>query len=116
MPELTVSAPAPSPTTAVMNNIGGAFTPHFADIPVDVYNFLNVMPGMVDSKDLSDMKQIAEWAFSDGATLGEGMDRMRQLEIKLGSARLGDNRLNKISNWVKIENSIKDLRLRQGAI
>ena len=105
-----------SNTTPVMKDIGGAYTPHFAEVPLDIYNFFGEVPGTPSGKTFERMKAVANWAFGDGSTLGEGLQKLKSLEIKLGQARLGENKLQRIANYVKLDRQVNELRMRQEAI
>ncbi len=62
------------------------------------------------------LKEIESWVFKDAETLGDGLMKLRNLEIELGTPTNGESRITKIHRWVKMEQHINDLKLRQRAL
>ena len=83
----------------------------------DILRFFNV-----DFNDLNrgsteeHLKEIEGWTFKDSETLGDGLMKLKNLEIQLGVPNDGETRVTKIYNWVKMEKAINDLKLRQRAL
>jgi hypothetical protein len=48
--------------------------------------------------------------------LGDGLKKLKDLEIALGSPRHDETRHSRIYNWVKMEQHINDLRNRQRSL
>jgi hypothetical protein len=94
----------------------GISTLRYEDVPIDVYRFFERDIGTVDSKELDQLKAISSWAFRDVETLGDGLIKLRDLEIKLGVPSSGESRENKIYNWITLQKQIDDLRKRQEAL
>jgi hypothetical protein len=55
-------------------------------------------------------------AFGDGSSLGDGMQKLKDIEIKLGHARLSDGKLSKIHNYITLDNQVADLIKRREAV
>ena len=95
-----------------LGNISGVPT-----INWDILKFFDT-----DIKELSkgsteeNLKEIEDWVFKDAETLGDGLMKLRNLEIQLGSPNSGESRITKIHRWVKMEKHINDLKLRQRAL
>jgi hypothetical protein len=62
------------------------------------------------------LKEIEGWAFKDEETLGDGLLKLKNLEIQLGVPQHGESRIDRLYNWVKMEKSINDLRARQRSL
>ena len=101
---------------ASTGDIGGVFTPMVSEVPIDIYNFFNIPPYSLESKELDRLKDIASWTFGDGSSLGDGMMKLRDIELKLGSAKLSEDKLGKISSYIKLARQIEDLRKRQESV
>ena len=101
---------------ASTGDIGGVFTPMVSDVPVDIYNFFNIPPFSLESKELDVLREVRDWAFGDGSSLGDGMQKLKDIEIKLGHARLSDGKLSKIHNYITLDNQVADLIKRREAV
>ena len=88
----------------------------YEQVPIDIYRFFDTPVGSIDSKDVKILKEISDWAFNGVETLGDGLIRLRNLEIKLGVPTGKDKRPDKIWRWVKMQRNIEDLQKRQEAI
>lgn len=62
-----------------------------------------------------ELKEIEKWAFKE-ETLGDGLEKLRKLEIQLGYPTGRDTRFNKIYRWIKMEKAIDDLKARQRSL
>ena len=93
----------------------GIETLKYRDVPIDVYRFFNTEIATVDGGNLDKLKVVSEWAFRDVETLGDGLKKLRDLEIKLGSSTNG-KRWDKMFNWIQIQRHIDDMRKRQEAL
>ena len=109
------ATPTPKPEhTHILTGDGN--TLRYAEIPVDIYRFFSIDLGTVEEKELSKLKDISDWAFNGVETLGDGLQKLRSLEIKLGTPKSGESRQDKIWQWVKIQRQVDDLLKRQEAI
>jgi hypothetical protein len=83
----------------------------------DILRFFNVdMNDLNKGSNEEQLKEIEHWTFKNEETLGDGLKKLRDLEIALGSPRHDETRHSRIFNWVKMEKAINDLRARQGAL
>ena len=96
----------------------GITTYDYDGVPIDIIRFFNADMNNLERKEKDELALIAKWAFKDVETLGDGLMKLRNLEIKLGRP-LGDpesSRRMKIYNWVRIQQHIEDLSKRQEAL
>lgn len=85
-------------------------------VPIDILRFFNIDLGNVENKVKDQLLEISKWAFDGSETLGDGMRKLKDLEIKLGSPRLDETRHGRLYNWVRFQRQIDDMRKRQEAI
>lgn len=88
----------------------------YEQVPIDVYKFFNAPLGSMEAKEVSELKEISDWAFQGQSTLGDGMQKMRSLEIELGQPTGDERRHDKMLRWIKMQRQIEDLVKRQGAL
>lgn len=98
------------------HSLTGLSTYDYDGIPIDVLRFFNIDLGDIPRRDRDQMASISKWAFDGAETLGQGMKRLRDLEIKLGTPRLDETRAGRLYNWVKLQYQIDDLKQRQEAV
>jgi len=107
---------APSEPTIQRSAEIGIDTVHYDQIPIDVYRFFNVNLGTMDKTEITELQEISKWAFNDSETVGDALVKLRNLEMKLGLPSGKETRQQKLSNWVRMERQIVDLRKRQEAL
>ena len=73
----------------------------------EVYRYFNVHP--LDGG--GEISSIYSWASEGSRSPSETLKKIRSLEIKLGQPNNGETRLSKLSNWVRMTMSIKDVDL-----
>jgi hypothetical protein len=95
---------------------GLQFTPHFSEVPVDIYRFFGIDLGTAEGRELDKLKDISKWAFEGVDSLGDAMLKLRGLETSLPAPRIGETIQTKMHNWIKLQSQITDLRKRQEAI
>ncbi|MHA1853874.1 MAG: hypothetical protein ACTSUF_10280 [Candidatus Heimdallarchaeaceae archaeon] len=88
----------------------------YEEVPVDVFRFFNLLSEQVDNKELDMLKDISKWAFEGVETLGDGLRKLKQLEIQLGVPTGNDRRHDKMWRWIKMQRQIDELRKRQEAV
>jgi hypothetical protein len=88
-------------------------TPH--EVAVDVLRYFNT-DYTADGKTLDLLKEISEWTFKDVETVGDGMLKLKHLEIKLGQPTGNESRIDKIHRWIALQKHIDDLMKRQEAL
>jgi len=103
-------------TVAPISPNNGISTLNYEEIPVDVYRHFDLNMGLVESKDIDELKAISSWAFKDAETVGDAMLNIRNLEMKLGTPTGHESRINRVSNWVRLQKQIDDLKNRQESI
>jgi len=86
-------------------------------LPVDIYRHFG-LEWATPEKELNKVRDVYKWASEnvEEFTLGNVMQKIRSLEMKLGIATNGLPLYDKLWNWVKMENSIGDMRKRQSAV
>ena len=94
----------------------GMGTVQYQEVPMAVYRHFNIDIGLVDTKEVEKLKAISGWAFKDVDSIGDGMKKIRSLQMKLGSPHLRDKSWDKVFNWVSIQKHINDLEKRQEAL
>ena len=83
----------------------------------DVMRFFNVDISQLNKGSTEEqLKDIEKWTFENEETLGNGLMKLKNLEISLGTPQNGENRIDRIHRWVKMEKAIQDLKLRQRAL
>lgn len=75
-------------------------------------NFDDIKRGSTEEQ----LKDIESWTFKDVETAGDGLLKLKNLEIQLGVPQHGESRIARIHRWVKMEQHINDLRARQRAL
>lgn len=85
-------------------------------IPIDILRFFNIDLGNIENKVKDQLVAVSKWAFNGVESLGDGMKKLRDLEIKLGSPRMDETRYGRLFNWVRFESQIQDLKKRQEAV
>lgn len=88
----------------------------YDSVPIDIYRFFSLDLASVDAKDVSKLKEISSWALKGSDSIGEGLKKLRDLEIRLGMPRGKETRYDKIFNWVGYQNKINDLKQRQESL
>lgn len=109
--EQTKPTPAPVITNSTQLN-----TTTYDNIPVDVYRFFGENIGSLEGREKDKLTAISEWAFRDSETVGDGLIKLRNLEMKLGSPSIGEKRYDRLFNWVKMQKQIEDMQKRQEAL
>ena len=92
------------------------FNAHFTEVPVDIYRQFGLDIGTAQGKEFDKLKDISKWAFDNENTVGDNLMRLKQLQVKLGAPRIGEQSYDKVYNWVKIQGQITDLMKRQEAL
>lgn len=100
------------------------FQPHvtegISNVPTvswDIMRFFNVdMHDMNKGNNEEQLKDIEGWAFKGAESLGDGLMRLKRLDIQLGTPQDGETRISRIYSWIKMEKAIEDLKLRQRAL
>ena len=83
----------------------------FDKISLEVYRYFNLNP--VDGVD-SHLKAVNNWASTSSKGIGDMLRKIRNLEIKLGQPKLGESRLSKLSNWIRLSNTTRQMKAKMG--
>ena len=73
-------------------------------VNLEVYRYFNINP--LTDKGNEQLKTVNGWAFEDGRKLPDALMRMRSLELKLGAPALGETKMSKMFNWVRMNNLV----------
>lgn len=109
--------PAEAPITinqSITKDPNGVF--QYEGIPIDVYRYFDTPMETVVGKDADKLREVAKWAFEDSETVGDALQRIRSLEMRLGTPDNGNSRFDKIYTWVRMQRNIEDLRKRQNSL
>lgn len=68
----------------------------------EMYKYFNANPVNTDEK----IKLVNAWAFSEAGSLGEALQKVRKLEIRLGAPALDETRVSKLYNWIRMTDHI----------
>lgn len=103
-------SPAQPPQTAIS-------APSWEGIPVEIIRYFGKDLGTIETKEIEQLRDIDRWSKVDSIedTIGNRLQRLKGLEIKLGAPGYHETKLSKIWNWVKMDFSINELRKRQSA-
>lgn len=89
----------------------GVTTHTFDDIPIDIYRYFNQDLSGVEDRTKDKFKDIYDWAKTkvEELTIGNILQVISNLEMKLGQPGYSETRYDKIWNWVKISKNIDNL-------
>ena len=105
-PEVATATVAHSPTIDSPVLLG--------DVPIDVLRHFDVDHRTMVEGDKSKLNDIYKWAAQDlfEATPGNIMQEISRIQTKLG----GDRTPSKVWNWLRVKQSIGDMRKKQQAM
>jgi hypothetical protein len=83
-------------------------------VAVDIYRHFNVQMETADSKTKDMLKDVSEWAF-EGESIGDGLQKIRNLERKLGMSGYRET-YSKVWNWIKLQKQVDELTKRQNSL
>jgi len=86
------------------------------DVPYDIFRFFAINNDTLDTSVTKKLKDISDWTFKGVETLGDGLMKLKDLEVKLGSPRPNEARYDKIYNWVLVQRDIEELQKKQKAM
>lgn len=83
----------------------------------DILRFFNVDFNELNRGSTKEyLSDIENWTFKDAESCGDGLKKLRSLDIQLGTPQDGETRITRIHRWITMENHINDLRARQKAL
>jgi hypothetical protein len=110
------SSPSSTPTPSVAPSIAplqGQTYMHDG-VPVDIFRHFNIPMDMADNKQKEMLREIAGWAF-EGESIGDGLQKIRNLERKLGMAGYRET-YSKVWQWIKLQKQVDELSKRQNSL
>lgn len=102
-------------TTTPINNMDNYMG---MGVALDLFRFFNIDVRNVENDTVSKLVDINKWAV-DGlneVTVGNIIQKISSLERVLGSPHIGEKRWDKLHNWVRISNIIKDLEKQRTSL
>ena len=108
--ESTAVAEPPKPQASLS-------TPSWEGVPIDTIRYLGKDIGSMNTKDIEQLKDIDRWS-KQGLTedtIGHRLEKLRSLEQTLGAPGLHETRVDKVWNWIKIQFTMDEMRMRQKA-
>ncbi len=85
-------------------------------VPIDFYQFFGVPMDKATIKDKKELSDMYSWGKENNKSLGDMMQSLRDLELKLGQPPIGMRRQSKLWNHMKLQRNINDLVKRQDAL
>lgn len=79
-------------------------------IHLELYRYFNINP--IEPGDTNQIAKINGWVLEKGS-LGKGLKELRSLENKLGAPSVGETRVSKLYNYLRMSDSIKSLRVEE---
>jgi hypothetical protein len=83
-------------------------------VPVDIYRHFNIRMEEADSKTKDMLRDVSTWAF-EGESIGDGLQKIRNLERKLGMSGYRETH-SKVWNWIKLQKQVDELTKRQNSL
>lgn len=83
-------------------------------VPVDIFRHFNLPMEQSDAKQRDMLREISGWAF-EGESLGDGLQKIRNLERKLGMAGYRET-YSKVWQWIKLQKQVDELSKRQNSL
>lgn len=95
----------------------GQESPAWQGIPMDIFKFMSVDFFDAGDKHLSELNTIYEYAKSkSNGRPGDMIQKIEELQIRLGEPPLGMSRLSQLYNWIEIRNQMSDMNKKQKAM
>jgi len=114
IPQVTQSSPEQSQA-----QLSGLPSPSqsWDGIAMDVYKYFNCDFFDASDKHKSEMRDIYEYAKgrSNGMT-GDIIQKIEELEHRLGTPQIGETRLGKMSNYIRVLRNISDMNKQRRAL
>jgi hypothetical protein len=64
----------------------------------------------MNSKEIDKVKDIYKWSKDRTEGIGEALQKVRKLESTLGAPALNERRHDKVWRWIKLRNTIENIR------
>lgn len=116
MPLAKSAEVTPIPQTTPLSQSDG--TLQWEGVPVDLYRMFSLEMGTLPQKDISQLKDIYEWAKTkcDEPTIGNVLQKLSRLENELGAPSLGEHRFTKMWTFAKMSKQIEEIDKRRDAL
>jgi len=96
--------PQPRDTKQPMANMADTME----GVHLEVYRFFNINP--IESGNIDQLKLVNNWATQNSKGIADSVKKIRQLEMKLGAPKLGETRVSKLYNWLRLNDSVNSLQ------
>jgi len=73
----------------------------------EMYKYFNL--ASYDNFNKGHLETINNWALKEGS-VGTGLKKLMVLEMKLGSPHIGETRMSKLFNWIRLSDNINSVR------
>jgi len=113
------SAPSATPVKLEPNTPSVGFNSFQYDgVDLSLYNLFGIDIQHAEETEKGRLREISEWISSDlqEKSIGNIMSEIRKVEMKLGATPYGEKKLNRIWNYLKVSQKIKDLDLQRKAL
>lgn len=91
--------------------------PSWNGIPMDIYKYMGVDFFDSDDKMQVELKDIHDYARSRSNGMpGDMIQKIEELEIKLGHPQIGQSRLAQLTNYIRVQRNITDLMKQKRAL
>lgn len=73
-------------------------------VHMDLFDYFDIDGGLVTENQSRKMRFVFDWAMKDSKTVASGLRKINRLDNRLGNNDMGDAKLIKIYNWLKLRN------------
>ena len=91
-------------------------------VPLQIYRYFSEVKEKIDTKDAAKIKDIFNYAKEfisekgDEPSVGNILEKISEIEHRLGAPHFNERRYDKLWNYIKIEMHINDMRKQQDAL
>jgi len=76
-------------------------------VSLDLYDYFSIDANTNDMETIRRLQYINSWVATEGQTFAGGMQRLHDIDTKLGSADTGETKLIKLYNWIKFNGNLR---------
>ena len=100
----TTTEPVVAPKTPLPDS------PNFSEkiVHPELYRYFNVHS---DTSEKSQLQEINDWARNGAKDVGAVLRQVSNLESKLGQPNVGETRISRMHNWVRVNNMMLSTRM-----
>lgn len=109
----------PSQSEPSVAKMGGLPAPSqvWREVPMDIYRHFNVDFFEASDRHINEMKTVTEYAKARSNGMpGDMIQKIQELQNRLGAPNVGETVLTKMYNWIQIRNVMNDLRKKKEAL